>query len=82
MTNFGKSLSIGLVVIVIALVIWFVARKPSDEIVPATDQNPISQQQVNNATDDSDQSLDQDMTSIDTQMNALDSDASAASEVE
>jgi predicted PurR-regulated permease PerM len=82
MTNFGKSLSIGLVVIVIALVIWFVARKPADEIIPVVEQDQTTQSQQMNTTDDSNQSLDQDMTSIESQMNALNTDASAASSVE
>ncbi len=82
MTNFGKSLSIGLVVVVIALVIWFVARKPADEMIPAAEQNQTTQSQQMSTTDDSNQSLDQDMTSIESQMNALNTETSAASTVE
>lgn len=82
MTNFGKSLSIAFVVIVVALVIWFVSRKPESEIVPVNQQDQTKQQTETTTTDSSDQSLDQDMTSLDAQMNALDTDTSAAVEIQ
>ncbi len=79
MTNFGKLLSIGIVVVILAVVIWFVARKPAAEITSMPEQNQSVQTQETAGTN---QSLDEDMTSIEVQMNALDNDAAAASQAE
>ncbi len=84
MTNFGKSLSIGLVVIIIALVIVFVSRKPDVEVAPETPSQATVQTtgQSEATTDTSDQSLDQDMTTVDAQMQGLNADTTAATQAE
>jgi uncharacterized protein YegL len=76
MTNFGKALSILIVVIIVALIFWIVSRKPAD--VAPNSQTP-SQSTVSGSTA-TDQSIDKDMNSIDTEMQGYDADAGAAAE--
>ncbi len=81
MTNFGKTLSIVIVIIIIiGLIIWFVSRRPAAEMNTGTEPN-TQQQGTASETSTSDQSLEQDMGSIDAQMQGLDTDAAAAADV-
>ena len=82
MTNFGKTISALVVIIVVAVIVWFVSRKPV--IAPSetmgTTQTDTSQTSSSAVTTSSttDQSLDQDSASIDTQLQDLSTDTSAA----
>jgi cytoskeletal protein RodZ len=84
MTSFGKTLSAILIIIIAALIVWFVSRKPApvtpapETPAPVTSETTPSQSStVTNSSSFSD-----DTTAIDTEMSGLDADAAAAAVVQ